>query len=133
MKKKILAVVVLALIVAGVAWASSSYEVNMAQAYAGTCVDASSKNSLSVPTGASTTFSLTDENEPLIFLCRGGRCFITCDDGTPTATTSAGGYAFSVPDGGHVGPIRVGKEACAYIAVGSGVVLEVLEGGQKCY
>lgn len=141
MKKTTLAIIgAVVLLIALTAWATSTYENKSASAFAGACVDGSTKSAtLTAPTGSSTTIDITN-GAAYELTASGGDVYIACDDGTPTATTSAGGYAIRVPAGMTRGPYRfrnatgnAAADKCAYIAATSSVTIEFLKVGIDCY
>jgi hypothetical protein len=107
----IIALMITAIAVAGV-WETSS-----AQAYAGAYLDDSTATGTINLAASSTQYTLPGRPglSKYVICARGNRAFIRCGD-NPTATTSAGGYVFSVPDSACLGPLRLKGPKCAHIA-----------------
>ncbi len=110
----VVAMVLALLALAGIVLAGA-VEIRSAQAYAGASIDDDLVTGTIDLDSTEADYVLPDAGHPYVICARGNRAFVTCG-AAPAATTAAGGYTFSVPDGACVGPFRLTGPNCSHIA-----------------
>jgi hypothetical protein len=104
---------------------AGTWETRMAQAQGGSLLDDDLVTGTIDLAAASADYTLPRPGDPYIVCARGNRAFVECGS-TPTVTTAAGGYVFSVPDGTCLGPFRLSGPKCAHIATSAVGQIEFL-------
>lgn len=127
MKKALYSLGILILLASATAYATSIWEKQSAQAYAGAKLDDDLVTGTIdlAATSAQYTLPGTVGRSAYMICARGNRAYILCG-ASPTVAATAGSYTFSVPDGSCVGPLRLTGPKCAHIAATAAGQVEFL-------
>jgi hypothetical protein len=126
-KKTLYIIGILILLVSVTAYAASKWETYSAQAFGGAVLDDDNVAGTIDLAASSAQYTLPGTRSLSVYIvcARGNRAYVECG-ANPTVTTSAGGYTFSVPDGGCIGPLRFMSAKCAHIAGSAAGQIEFL-------
>lgn len=119
----VLVIAVVMLLCISIGAFASIWRNKSAQAFGGAQLDGDLGASIDLA-ATSAQYTLPDSQDPYQICVWGNRAYIICG-ANPTATTSAGGYTFSL-ENACIGPMRINGAKCAHIASSANGQVEFL-------